>query len=611
MNKKLLVMLSFVSILAIADDCGSCEKKCNVDCAQSINLWQPHAFSAYSSRDIIQKRTFFTNESHREEGYQGFFSIATEYMQNFGEKCPPSCKNLGARPFWSGTNTMTYGTNNGESNLDAYYFGMGNVEGQGRIQLNAKVQHVAAEPMLYFTRRKDERGFFFSLKAPIGAMSVTTSLTEVVADPNNVPDYQWLTYPAPAARYQTLTEAWQAGETSGNGDVVSSSRHKLLALVRGKVSDCKLTAIRMADLTGVFGYKAWANEKGFLDIGFKVSCPTGNVANGVYVLEPIFGRAGHWGVGAEVTFHHQLWQSEHGNKGCDIWFQGDVMHLTSGRILDWRTFDLKKNGPGSKYMLLQHYTAINSTNGAGALNPSTVNSAGYVASFVTQAANVTTMPVKSTFAAEGTAALAFDLYKDNWNLMIGGEFWGRSKECLKLDCCHLVGARVANLNDYAVLGRQISEDASLLSGAASLPSGATQGGLYYLNLCQPDATISKSQDRATASSIGYSNFTNYPTTPTLSSNNFYLNPSAIPTGLADARNPKNRIPENLNEALDIAGASASRAMTGKVFGQLGYTWKEHHYTPNLSIFGSAEFNTSCNNNAASLWSVGVQGSVNF
>ena len=286
MNKKLLIAFGLIinaltnaessnsNVSASASaDCDSCSRKCNVDCAQSINLWQPHAFEAYSSNDIMHKRTFFTNESHRQEGYQGFFSVITEYMQNFGGKCN-DCKNLGARPFWSGTNSMTYGSNNGESNLDAYQFGMGDVEGQGTIQLNAKVKHFGADMMLYFTRRKDERGFFFAVKAPLGAMSVQTDLTEVVANPTNTPDYQWLTYPAPNARYNSLTEAWQSGQFDENQ--VSSSRHKLLALTHGRIADCKLTTIRMADLTGVFGYKAWASEKGFLDLGFKATAPTGN-----------------------------------------------------------------------------------------------------------------------------------------------------------------------------------------------------------------------------------------------------------------------------------------------------------------------------------------------
>ena len=200
MNKKLLIALNFLSAIAYGS-CGnscntSCDTSCNTSsscdsscnssytcanncsgCAQSINLWQPHAFEAYSSRDIIQKRTFFTTESER-EGWQGFFSTAVEYMQNFGGNCN-NCNNLGARPFWSGSNSMTYGINDGESNIDAYQFAMGNVTGQGTITLNPKVQHVGADMMLYFTKHKDARGMFFTLKAPLGAMMINAQLQEV------------------------------------------------------------------------------------------------------------------------------------------------------------------------------------------------------------------------------------------------------------------------------------------------------------------------------------------------------------------------------------------------------------------------------------------------
>lgn len=581
MNKKFLIALNLLSTLAFAD-CGTncntnCDSSCSSTCAdkcggcaQSINLWQPHAFQAYSSRDIIQKRTFFTNDSHRDEGMQGFFSAAVEYMQNFGGKCN-SCNNLGARPFWSGTNTMTYGSNDGESNIDAYQFAMGNVDGQGTIRLDPRIQHVGADLMLYFTKRKDERGMFFTLKAPLGAMSINAQLCEnPVASPDDElvvnSDNVWVTYPSPAARYTTLSQAWQAGSFS-DGEV-NSSRHKLFVLTQGRIADCKQTVIRMADLTAVLGYKAYGSEKGFVDIGFKVTCPTGNVPTGEFVLEPIFGRAGHWFVGGEVTAHYKIFECEKSGRSIDFWAQGDVGHLFSGRRPDWRSFDLKQNGPGSKYLLIQHYFPG---------NPTTGNPTGRIASFVTNAVNVTTVPVKSKFAVEGTFAAAFDFYQDNWNVMLGGEFWGRSRECLSFDCCNIVRERVANLNDYAVLGRQVDE-------VFNTPDGT--GTPTELYLCEPLAKINKSQDA-------------------------YLSTTDLPEGIADARDADNRIPSALNDALDVAGAAAKRAFTGKVFGQVGYTFKEHHYTPNLSVFGGAEFNAGCNDNAVSLWSVGLQGSLNF
>ncbi len=623
MNKKILMALTLISAISFAD-CGSCDTSCNScstscnscnscnscdgsascvgadclcantdpcdDCAKSINLWQPHSFGAYSSRDIIQKRTFYNVEAESDDKcYQGFFSVAAEYMQSFGQGC--KCDSLGARPFWSGTNTMTYGTNNGESNIDAYQFGMGNVVGQGSITLNTKIQHTGADFMLYFTKHKDERGWFFELKAPLGAMIVKNHVTETVAEPDNIPDYQWLTYPAPEARYQTLSEAWAAGAFSDEGEV-ASSRHKLLVLTKSRLLGCTQTVVRLADVTMVLGYKAYASEKGFVDIGFKVTAPTGNVPTGQFILEPIFGRAGHWFVGGEVTAHYKIWEDTVCNKGIDFWAQGDVGHLFSGRRPDWRTFDLKANGPGSKYLLLQHYFPA---------NPTSDNPTGRLPSFVTQAANVTTVPVKSKFAVEGTFAAAFDFYRENWNLMVGGEFWGRSRECLSFDCCNVIKERVANLNDYAVLGRQIDSNSINLA----CPPGDTTAGstiIYYYYLAEPLARICHSQDRFAPT---LTNAADACTGLTV------LPAASIPAGLADARLAENRISSNLNNALDVAGASAKRAFTGKVFGQLGYTFKDYCYTPNLSVFGGAEFSGRCTDNAVSLWSVGLQGSISF
>ena len=119
MKKNIINIITLLSItsFSIAKECN---KTCDTNCSQSTNLWQPRSFNAYSSRDILHKKTFYNNDSHRDE-HQGMFSVAFEFMQSFGGQCG-TCKNLGARPFWSGTNTMTYGTNDGNSDIDAYQF---------------------------------------------------------------------------------------------------------------------------------------------------------------------------------------------------------------------------------------------------------------------------------------------------------------------------------------------------------------------------------------------------------------------------------------------------------------------------------------------------------
>ncbi|MCX5923088.1 MAG: hypothetical protein NTU89_00825, partial [Candidatus Dependentiae bacterium] len=181
MNKNtrylwLLLLAAFQHPYAKAECNTTCATKateCNTNCPTSVNTWLPRPFSAYSSRQIIQEKSLLQTESNRDEWF-GTLSFATEYMANFGQKCG-GCKNLGARPFWSGNNTMTIGNGTGAADLDAYQFGLGNVNVDekgigGTISLNPQIMHVGTDLMLYFTQKKDERGLFFKINAPLGAM---------------------------------------------------------------------------------------------------------------------------------------------------------------------------------------------------------------------------------------------------------------------------------------------------------------------------------------------------------------------------------------------------------------------------------------------------------
>ena len=150
-----------------------------------------------------------------------------------------------------------------------------------------------------------------------------------------------------------------------------------------------------------------------MGLGFKTTCPTGNVPTAKYVFEPIFGRGGVWGVGADVMGHYKAWENDAKSKYLDVWFQGEVLHLLPGRQPSMRSFDLKANGAGSKYILLEHFETFPN----GTIRPD----------YTTQAVNVTTLPVFSKFAVEGNIGLMADFHCNNWNLALGGEFWGRTK----------------------------------------------------------------------------------------------------------------------------------------------------------------------------------------
>lgn len=577
-----LVVFNYSFLVTYQKDC----------CSISKSTWLPRSFVSYQEHDLLDSQDVYYKDFYN-KGSSIHVSFFTEYMQNFGNKSV-GCKNLGAMPFWSGVNSLTIGNNDGRADLDAYQMGLGNVITDangiaGEIQLNPTIQHFGTDMLFHYIHKQNEPGFYLKVHAPVGAMKVTPNLKTIVqADPDDLLnftqqtlnpasseiDYLFPAYPTPARRQKSIAEAFYGGlydKKSLLGNVV-----KPIVLRKARISPGSQTIIRIGDITVSSGYNFISNDSGFFGLAFKVSCPTGNVPTADYVLEPIFGRAGAWGVGCESSGVYNVWNSYDYSKNINLVFQGEVLHLFAGRRPNYRTFDLKKNGKGSKYLLVQSY--INSyffdppSNSISVETPQPIKSAS----------DITTLPVISEIAAEGSVAIALQGQINNWNVSIGAEFWGRTQESLSIDFLSAVDIRFQNLNDYAVLGRQLS--VYEINGQGSLPA-------YY---CEPEATISKSQNpvQLVGSIIDVDL------------------PAALPKGIVDARISTNRIPANLNEALDIAGAQALSVYTGKIFGRIGYVWDDYCHQPSLCIFSSAEF-TNRTNNAVKLWSFGVQGSVQF
>ena len=596
-DKKLYFFLFFVwmaNVAVVSAICNvssnlSCEQECDQECSESKNFWYPRSFSSYQYHDLFQMK--HTHPSEKRDGKLNI-SFLTEYMQNFGGKCD-SCKNLGSMPFWSGTNQLTIGNNDGKAQLDAYQLGLGNIKTDengigGIIQLDPRVESIGTDMMMYWVQKAEERGLYFRLHAPIGGIRIAPRLEDIQAiQPDDkvgfsqVPsgggesfNYEFSNYPTPSNRYQTVSEAFSGGSLCS--DILDGIIGKTVAIHYGRISPDTQAIIRLADIAATLGYNVYVDEKGWAGLGFKVSFPTGNVPQAVYMLEPIYGRAGLWGVGGEVTALYQFWENQTGNSRLTVSLQGEVEHLMHGRTPSMRSFDLKKNGKGSKYLLVQQYSSGYANN-----SDTEIVLPGYI----TSAVDITTLPVFSNFAVEGAIAVMLDFAWDNWNIALGGEFWGRSTEKLSIDIVMAIDKGYENLNNFAVLGRQLSS--YTIPGNIPLILDT-----YY---CEPLAKINQSQNAVILSGT-------YP--------NNLSEPTKVPEGIKDARLSENRIPAKLNEALDICGASVSKVFTGKIFTHLGYNWKDCDYSPSIALVGGAEF-TNNTNNAIQLWSVGFQGSLNF
>lgn len=533
-----------------------------------------------------------------------FVSLFPEYMQNFGSNCSDSSKNLGSMPFWSGTNIMTVGNHDGRANLDAYQLGMGDVitnsDGiAGVIQLDPKVQYVGTDIFLYWSHHEYQPALYFKLHVPFGAIIITPQLKELsqtipddklsftqeTQDPGSTEiTFQFPEYPTPFYRPQTISEAFFGGTSAKNR--LDGNRFHPVRLRKARIAVERLAEIRFGDIAFALGYNVMASDRGYLGFGFKLSCPTSNVPTGDFMLESMFGRAGLWGLGGELSAAYNFWKDRDDSESLNLLFQGEILHLRHGRTPNFRTFDLRANGPGSKYLLVQKYGARYNHR-----NPGFITSEDLDARTIQPAANITTLPVISNIGVEGSAAVMLNCCRNNWHLGIGVEFWGRSQESLAIDIQSAVAFRLVNINDFAVLGRQLS---SYLIDGQSSPIAT-----YF---CEPLARINKSQDpvRLTGTPPGVTN--PYVTSPT--------GTEPLPDGIADARLPQNRIPQDLDVALDIEGAQASAVCTGKIFGQIGYTWAHRFYNPSIAVVFGVEL-TDSTNNVAQLWSLGLQGSLNF
>lgn len=466
MNKNLKRFLSVAAFLctSIASLASSSCTTCPTGCTNSQNLLQLHAMSVSGSRQLELIKNAWSPMPD-EEGWFGMFGVGVEYMHTLGsKKCGVKncCTSIGSMPFWSGTNktsstegkatfsnTMTLGNNTGGFDLDAYQMGLGPVSTVGTVTLNPVIFQAGADFMLYFGAHRTERSFWFKAHGPVGVTRVKPNIT-FSGDVAKVsyPEGSLAQSATTAAPYENIVQSFQGDKSAGF----------LGQMLRGRITNCQTSSAHFGDPEFSLGYNVVADETKNLGIALCISAPTGNTARAIEVLEPIFGRNGHCGVGGELLGHWRFWHSDdNDDKYADLWLEGTAMHLF--RSCHQRSFDLKENGPGSKYLLIAKYTG------------------GTFQNLIENAINVTTMTVESTFAVEGNFALAADFHWKNWSVMIGYEGWGRTCENLYID----TAPGATNLNDYAVLGRQ---------------TAYTTGGASNF-LCEPKAQIGNSQPYAT------------------------------------------------------------------------------------------------------------------
>ena len=420
--------------------------------ATSQNTFVGRAFSTDMARELMAEQAAWTMNADSDSWY-GTMQVIGQYNRNFKSS---SATGIGAMPFWSGTNVMTVGNNAHGSvaagapyQLDSYQFGLGAQATPGLVLLNPVLYSAGADFLFYVGAHQTEAGFFGKVNFAVGVASVNPQLDEPTANTGVAYAASYMNVATVSAAtsviYPTMTAAFKGGAVPG-------ATSAFQGLNFGQIDGKQTSSAKFGDIDVAVGYNFLANDRSHLGVAVRFTGPTGNKPAGVYVLEPVWGNGGHWGLGGEVFGHATLWQG-HDDRCLELWGDIQVQHLFKAAQV--RSFDLTNNGAGSKYLLVGDFGA----NGNAFAN------------VVQQAINVTSLAVNSTVGAVVDMALMLQYNCNNWQFDLGYNFAGKSLEKLAL-----VGTLAAGR--YGVLGHQAT------TATATLPAGTA------LNAIDPLATIS-------------------------------------------------------------------------------------------------------------------------
>jgi hypothetical protein len=203
-------------------------------------------------------------------------------------------------------------------------------------------------------------------------------------------DKFWFAVEAPIIHVKndmTLTEniVTTGGGTSSDAGIDSNTvtgtmkdAFKTAGMKYGKI-DGSQSKTRLADLTLKFGYDSpRLNRKDlFMNMHVGIVLPTGNKAEGVYMFEPICGNGGHaaFMLGSNGQVHLRKF------KDGNLWMSWGAQTQYLFQNTQKRSFDLKLNGPWSRYLSMFE-TAAKRTTG-------TIASGTWGINILTQDAKVT------------------------------------------------------------------------------------------------------------------------------------------------------------------------------------------------------------------------------
>ena len=171
----------------------------------------------------------------------------------------------------------------------------------------------------------------------------------------------------------------------------------------------------LADLQCACGYNFLLREHGHVGLNVCMAAPTGSRPKSEFAFEPIAGNGKHWEVGVGFNGRVLLWEKD-GQQEFSFVGIVNLMHLFRAR--QHRSFDFKKNGFGSRFILLKQFDKNQQYTGS-----------------LTPAINQTTLPCSVRIDLRADIVTMFNYIYNKFSFDVGYNGFIRSKEKINLRGC--------------------------------------------------------------------------------------------------------------------------------------------------------------------------------
>ena len=608
----------------------------------------------------------------------GSFSITPEYTRSFNPSfiaqtlfCDALAENCCDRTSLKIQGTKVVGRDSNALMAENFYLP---TDYSSIITVEPRIENFLIDFNMYLGLDGWKEGLFFRIHAPVVYTRWDLNYDETILnDGSNAYDPGYFTdvitdttNPVGLSRtflLDNFTEYANDGLSIASVDGITFD-----PLTSARWSRCRKTLTAVADVRMQLGYNFSSCADHHVGLSFYAAAPTGNRPQGQFLFEPIVGNGKHWEVGAGLTTHKNISQSEDECCGWDVYLDANITHLCKTR--QCRTFDLVDK-PLSRYMLISKmaYPSSEDSNPLYGIDSITTNVDpvvlnGYTiptfkfANELQPLANISTIPVNVSASVQADLVLKLSWTHCNFQWDVGYNFWARS--CEKIckyegPCCydkfpsntwalkgdafvygfvgtytlsHPLAGPTAIYTDGGLPLSATESKATIFGGTNNWPSGLTANSVEAVfdgttapwssnpGIDNPKLAVSYTESELPPMYSSYS----------IIDGRWYPVATSVEPVLISV------------DDLDLCGAR-QRGISNKLFTHLSYTWADHcGWTPFVGVGGEVEWgfkdhssncsdschnttvchtnHTTCNSSnsrdfALSQWGVWFKGGVSF